>query len=517
MTLLIISPDYASHATPLVTIGRAWRDAGERVVVATGPAVAPLVVGAGMEFERLSLGRGFNAGVARPDDQPRGEDENLRAFFAATRRGMIATLRYQAEARSNDLLWDPVEVARRTIEVVNRVGPDEILVDHLAFGATIGLRAAGLPYADVVLGHPRALPVAGETYGVPGTWPKAIKADPAEMDELRSIARRVANRFTDAYNDALRSVSLQAAPVDETFAAHGNVVLYNYPQALGDPRRAADLPTAHAFLGAAPHRETPTPSVQAWLARDVDRPIVLVSLGTFLSARGDVLAVIADGLRGLDVRVALATGSTDPARLGPLPSDWLVQAYLPQVAILERASALVTHAGNNSVTEALAHGVPMLALPFSTDQFDGAAAIEAAHLGLAEDPNRVTSAQIREAVSALVEISNPSALRLAEEFRAAPGPRIARAAIRKWLGPTADASPDGATSIGQRDALGGSGAGQGPVQSRELAVHVECKVEVERVVDTEAIPIGELDRTHEARQAPVGNIDAGGIQSSEPR
>ena len=74
MTLLIISPDYASHATPLVTIGRAWRDAGERVVVATGPAVAPLVVGAGMEFERLSLGRGFNAGVARPDDQPRGED-----------------------------------------------------------------------------------------------------------------------------------------------------------------------------------------------------------------------------------------------------------------------------------------------------------------------------------------------------------------------------------------------------------------------------------------------------------
>lgn len=68
MTLLIISPDYASHATPLVTIGRAWRDAGERVVVATGPAVAPLVVGAGMEFERLSLGRGFNAGVARPDD-----------------------------------------------------------------------------------------------------------------------------------------------------------------------------------------------------------------------------------------------------------------------------------------------------------------------------------------------------------------------------------------------------------------------------------------------------------------
>ena len=38
MTLLIISPDYASHLVPLATLGTAWRDAGERVIVATGPA-----------------------------------------------------------------------------------------------------------------------------------------------------------------------------------------------------------------------------------------------------------------------------------------------------------------------------------------------------------------------------------------------------------------------------------------------------------------------------------------------
>ena len=38
MTLLVISPDYASHLYPLATLATAWRDAGERVVVATGPA-----------------------------------------------------------------------------------------------------------------------------------------------------------------------------------------------------------------------------------------------------------------------------------------------------------------------------------------------------------------------------------------------------------------------------------------------------------------------------------------------
>ena len=330
MTLLVVSPDYASHAVPLITIAGAWRDAGEQVVVATGPAVAPLVARAGMQFARLAMGRGSNPGVARPEQQPAGEDDNLRAFFEATRRGMIPTLRYQAEVRAQDLLWEPVEAARRTIEIVRQVRPDAILVDHLAFGATIGLRAAGAPYADVVLGHPRQLPLSGETYGVPGAWPSALAPGAEELEDLRSIGRRVADRFTGAYNDALRTVSADAPAVEDAFAAHGSLVLLNYPRALHDPRRTADLPRAHAFLGATPGRERLSAEVDAWLERDADRPLVLVSLGTFLSARDDVLTAIAHGLRQLDVRVALATGSTDPSRLGPMPSEWLSVPTCPR-------------------------------------------------------------------------------------------------------------------------------------------------------------------------------------------
>jgi UDP:flavonoid glycosyltransferase YjiC (YdhE family) len=145
VTLLVISPDYASHALPLLTIAGAWQAAGERVVVATGPAVAPLVAREGFEFARLSLGRGSNAGVATAASQPRGEDAKLLAFFEATRRGMVETLRYQAEQRASDLLWEPVATARRTLEVVDALRPDTILVDHVAFGATVGLRSAGIP------------------------------------------------------------------------------------------------------------------------------------------------------------------------------------------------------------------------------------------------------------------------------------------------------------------------------------------------------------------------------------
>jgi zeaxanthin glucosyltransferase len=52
MTLLIISPDYASHLFPLATLGVSWHEAGERVVVATGPATASVVENFG--FERVN-------------------------------------------------------------------------------------------------------------------------------------------------------------------------------------------------------------------------------------------------------------------------------------------------------------------------------------------------------------------------------------------------------------------------------------------------------------------------------
>ena len=67
---------------------------------------------------------------------------------------MVETLLYQANARSADLLWDPVDTARRVLAVVDEVRPDHVIVDHLAFSARLALLAGGVPHADVVLGHP---------------------------------------------------------------------------------------------------------------------------------------------------------------------------------------------------------------------------------------------------------------------------------------------------------------------------------------------------------------------------
>ena len=399
MTLLIISPDYASHLLPLATLGTAWRDAGERVVVATGPATASIVESFGFERVNLQLGKGSNPGVIRAEDQPRGEDDALRGFFDATRQGMIATLAFQAEARLSDLMWEPVRVAREVLAVVASVRPDSIIVDHLAFSARLALVAGGVAYADVVLGHPTALPVGDEVYGYPPEWPAAFSPSVDELAALRELCVRVSESFTAEWNAALAELAPHVPPSRSAFGEHGELLLLNYPAELSPPERTALLPI-HGFLGSAVRDEPADPEVEAWLAAS-DEPFVYVSFGSFLSVRSDVLTRVARALEQLGLRVALATGSADD--LPELPPHWLVRGFLPQVTLLKRAAAAVTHGGNNSVTEAATFGVPLVVLPFSTDQFAGAAAIESSGWGVALAPNTATVDELAAAIAAVLE------------------------------------------------------------------------------------------------------------------
>jgi MGT family glycosyltransferase len=400
------------------------------VVVATGAATDGIVRGFGFEREPLQLGRGSNPGVIRAEDQPTGEDDALLGFFAATRVGAVETLAYQAAARGDDLLWDPLSVAKEVTAVVDRLQPDHVIVDHLAFSARLALVAAGINHADVVLGHPSALTVGTEVYGYPPVWPRSFHPDAAALRNLWAQCVRVRDAFTQQWNETLGTLDPSAAASDDAFAETGDRLLLNYPEELHPPERTRLLPP-HSFLGSAVRREAPDPEVEQWLASST-QPVVYVSLGSFLSVRGDVLARVAEALRGLEVRVALASGSTDPAELGPVPTSWLVRRVLPQVTLLGRSAVTVSHGGNNSVTEALTAGVPLVLLPLSTDQFAAAGAIEDAGYGEALDPNAASAPAIRDAVTRLLALGGDARQRLAglrDRLTRTPGPLVARGAL----------------------------------------------------------------------------------------
>ncbi|MCK8608196.1 glycosyltransferase [Agromyces sp. C10] len=429
MTLLVISPDYASHLLPLATLATAWRDRGERVVVATGPATAAIVEEFGLERADLRLGRGSNPGVIAADEQPVDEGESLRGFFAATREGAVPTLAYQAAERLTDLMWRPVEAARAVRRIVDEVRPDHVIVDHLAFSARLGLQTGGVPHGDVVLGHPTALPVGDEVYGYPPGWPSAFRPEPAELAGLRELCERVSARFTAEWNAAARELAPSHPPTADAFAEHGPLVLYNSPVELADDDRRNLLPP-HRFLGSARRIERVDDDIERWIAGA--GPFVYVSFGSFLSVRGDVLRRVVEALRKLGLRAAVATGSTDAAELGDLPADWLVRRYLPQVRLLDDAAAAVTHGGNNSVTEAIGAGVPLVVLPFSTDQFAGAASIERAGFGVAIDPNAASVDDLAVALRRVLELDPAARSRLddaAARQAERPGPELAYEAL----------------------------------------------------------------------------------------
>lgn len=433
MTLLIISPDYASHLYPLAAIAQAWRDHEHRVVVATGPATAPIVRSFDYEHVPLSLGKGSNPGTIRAEQQPKGEDDVLRGFFDATRAGMIETLAFQARARLHDLMWQPVRTARRVLDIVAEVQPDEILVDHLAFSARLALRSAGIDSIDMVLGHPTALPLPafGELYGYPSAWPRAFSPSDHQLDELRELCSRVSASFTAEWNHALAELDPALPPSLDAFAEHGDFLVFNYPAELVPEERREILPP-HTFIGSSLRPEQPDAAVQRWLDASAE-PFVYVSFGSFLSVRGDVLRKIVEALRLLGVRAAIAHGSSDVDSLGELPADWLVQEFLPQVTLLERAAGAVSHGGNNSVTEALSFGTPLVVLPFSTDQFAGAEALERAGLAEVLAPNEASVPELQAAIASMLSRRPPRRTlpeALADSRRSAEAAYGARQVVR---------------------------------------------------------------------------------------
>ena len=437
MTLLVICPDYASHLLPLLTLATTWHDAGERVVVATGPATAGIVEQFGFERVNIQLGKGSNPGVIRAEEQPKGEDDALRGFFDATRRGMVATLAFQAEARLSDFMWEPVRIGREVQAVVESVAPDSIIVDHLAFSARLALTAAGIAHADVVVGHPSALPLAGEVYGYPPAWPAAFEPSVGELAELRALCVRVSESFTREWNAALAELNPAAIASASAFEEHGDVLLCNYPSELAEPPRDA------VYLGSAVREEEPDAEVEEWLASS-DESFVYVSFGSFLSVRSDVLARVASAIAARGLRAAIALGSADRAHLGELPTGWLVREFLPQVRLLGSARAAVTHGGNNSVTEAMTFGVPLLVLPFSTDQFAGAAALENAGFGVALAPNEATVDELAAGLDRVLALRREPLDALSASLRQQPGSSRAFAALAATRSPIAAGSPEAA-------------------------------------------------------------------------
>ncbi|MET9534771.1 macrolide-inactivating glycosyltransferase [Streptomyces sp. NPDC006649] len=131
--------------------------------------------------------------------------------------------------------------------------------------------------------------------------------------------------------------------------------------------------------------------------------VLLVSLGSaFTKQPGfyrECIAAFGD-LPGW--HVVLQIGQyVEVSELGPVPANFEVARWIPQLAVLRQADAFITHAGAGGSQEGLATATPMVAVPQAVDQFSNADMLQslgvARHVPMAD----ATAATLREAVLAL--------------------------------------------------------------------------------------------------------------------
>ncbi|KAA5833673.1 macrolide family glycosyltransferase [Saccharopolyspora hirsuta] len=218
---------------------------------------------------------------------------------------------------------------------------------------------------------------------------------------------------THVYSEGLESV-LDMTPTpeklavqeayDEYFAAQGLTLRekdFMHPsrcivtiprsfQYFGD--KAADV---YTFVGP---MLTERASQGDWQAPD-DRPVLVISLGSAYNDRPDFYQTCLQAFADLDWHVVMSVGkAVDPAELGEVPANFEVHRWIPQLRVLSRASAFITHAGMGGTMEGLHHGVPLIAVPQAVDQFMNAARIEELGLGVQLDAATATPEQLRAAL-----------------------------------------------------------------------------------------------------------------------
>ena len=425
-TIIILSPPFYSHFTPLLALAQALQRVGADLTVGCSREFAPAIREQGLEFVEVQINRNANTGQATATHQSASEQQRLHEFLAASRQGPVATLRTQTRHRFADMLANPEQLRERIAQLHAERQPQLWIVDQLSYGATLALVAQQRRFITFCPPHPLSIPSVDGIFGVPPHWPQAFTVPAAEVAVLRAEALALQQRFTARCNQLLADDGVSVA---NAFALTSpELIVHNYPQFA-----AVDTVPQRIFCGCS------FADTEAEFPRTAPPPgtpeCMVIALGTFLSARSDVLIALGQQLRRLYPQALLVIGAGEQAAAvqAAVAAPTVIQPFIDQRRWLRQADVFIHHGGVSSFTEALYYGVPMVVLPFSSDQFNVAVDVERHDLGAVLDPNHLTAAALQQAViQACSALTRQNVAHYTQQLRAR-GPGYAARAILQCL------------------------------------------------------------------------------------
>ncbi|HHO50157.1 MAG TPA: glycosyltransferase [Deltaproteobacteria bacterium] len=346
--VLFVVPPLTGHVNPTVGVGQALAGAGHEVAWVGHPArVRPL------------LPRG-----ARLLPLPEADRDDLVGQTQA-RASQVRGLASIKVFLEDFLIPLALQMYPGVLDAATRFAPEVIVSDQQAIAGGMVARSLGLPWATSA-------------------------TTSAELTDPYAAFPKVAQWRTEALHTVQRRLGIEAV-VDEPGLSPHLVLVFSVEALIGGTHA---FPEHYAFVG--PVLDTDRPSVPfPWDALRPG-PRVLVSLGTLNAERSRrFYQAVVDGLGGQPYQVILVA----PREMVPaLPDNVLRFDYVPQLQLLSRVDAVVSHGGHNTVCEALAAGVPLVVAPIKDDQPIVAQQVADAGAGLRLSFGRLRPARLATAV-----------------------------------------------------------------------------------------------------------------------
>jgi MGT family glycosyltransferase len=276
-------------------------------------------------------------------------------------------------------------------QIIERTRPDVIVEDNVVcFPA---LMTAGVPFVRIVSCNP--LEVTDPD--IPPAFSGYPAADRAGWQAFREEYERVHRPMWAEFNAWVTAQGAPPLPGLE-FIHDGVVNLYVYPE-LADYRRGRPLgPSWHRMDSSV--RETDEKFTMPDAIAGGDSPLVYFSLGSLGSADVQLMRRVISCLAATPYRYIVSKGPLHHEI--ELAANMAGAEFLPQTSVLPLCDLVITHGGNNTVTECLHFGKPMVVLPLFWDQYDNAQRMHELDLGIRLDTYRFTDTQMHGALDRLL-------------------------------------------------------------------------------------------------------------------
>jgi MGT family glycosyltransferase len=394
-TILFMPESAYGPTNNCVGIGAALRKRGHRVVFAAEASWRGKLAALGFEEDLVDLAppdpAPASGGAAEPQDAGQYWKDFVRDTAPEFRKPTIEQLETVIKPIWEGLIDGVKYCEPQLTEIIGRVAPDVIVEDNvIGFPA---LTTAGVPFVRIVSCNP--LEVKGPK--LPPAFSGYAMRDAARREAYRAENDRVHRAIWSEFNEWV--VAQGARPLDDLeFIHEGDLNLYVYPEAADYTKQRPLGPTWHRLDSSV--RETDEPFELPQELKGKTGSLVYLSLGSLGSADVGLMRRLVGILAETPHRYIVSKGPLH-SEYDLAPNMWGAE-FVPQASVLPLVDLVITHAGNNTTTEALHFGKPMVCLPLFWDQYDNAQRMDELGFGIRLDSYRVTPEELKDAVNGVL-------------------------------------------------------------------------------------------------------------------